>query len=306
MIQDDQLRFLYERWLLWLKDERRLSLHTHRAYGADLLKLFDFLMAHEGEAPTLLRLKTLKIADFHSWLAYLHGQHLEKTSVNRVLSSVKSFFFFLRKQGFLDQSPLTTLKGPKKPDALPKALTREDIFLLLEKTELSGQEDWIVHRDRALFTLLYGTGLRISEALSLSQGEVLPEKTFLKIYGKGRKERIVPLLDVIAKKIKDYLDLCPYASTPSSPLFYGVKGAPLSAGVAEKALRDLRRLLGLPETLTPHALRHSFATHLLEENTNLRAIQELLGHAQLSTTQRYTKVTGKRLMEVYTKTHPRA
>lgn len=299
---DESLQPLFQKWTDWLRHEKRVSDHTLKAYTTDLNQFLVFISGHVGGGVTLIVLEQLELRDFRAWLAALYQKKYARTSVARALSSIKSFFAYLHRTGAIKSLDLQSLQGPSVPKTLPKALNQTDAAYLL--AEVATGVDWVALRDEALVTLLYGTGLRISEALNLRQQD-LQNPTQLRITGKGGKQRLVPLLPVVYEAMQKYLARCPYASEPESPVFYGVKGKVLSAGVAEKNMRDLRRRLGLPESVTPHALRHSFATHLLEEGSNLRTIQELLGHASLSTTQRYTHVDQKHLMHVYKKNHPR-
>ena len=221
----------------------------------------------------------------------------------RTLSGVKNFLSWMDKQGIAHNPAIKTVRTPKMPRKLPRPLHESQAFNLLAET---GNGDWVTMRDKALFTLLYGCGLRIDEALSLDITH-LPRDGFLRVIGKGRKERQVPILPMVVDAINAYRTVCPYEEESTRPLFIGEKnGKRLNQGVAQKAMRDLRRTLALPDTATPHALRHSFATHLLQNGANLREIQELLGHASLSTTQRYTDVNAEEMMAIYRKAHPRA
>lgn len=207
--------------------------------------------------------------------------------------------------GYMHNPAVELLSSPKLPQKLPRALTEKQAFDVIEKTDLLIKDDWIAMRNRALFMLLYGAGLRINEALSLKCNN-MPDQGFLRVVGKGEKQRRVPILDIVEKALMYYVELCPYPFEKQRFLFLGARGKKLNQGVAQKALRDLRITLGLPETTTPHALRHSFATHLLKNGANLREIQELLGHASLTTTQRYTDLDNSALMNIYQKAHPRS
>ena len=221
----------------------------------------------------------------------------------RSLSGVKNFLGWLDKQGIMHNPAIKTVRTPKQPKKLPRPLSDRQAFLILDAVD--DDPSWVSLRDRGLFTMLYGCGLRIDEALSLNLAD-LPRDGFMVVRGKGRKERQVPVLDQVVQVVNRYRAACPFAETPMRPLFLGERGKRLHQGVAQKALRDMRGALGLPETATPHALRHSFATHLLQNGANLREIQELLGHASLSTTQRYTDVNAEELIKIYNAAHPRA
>lgn len=293
-----------EQWYQWLQDERRLSLNTFKAYQSDLHEFLAFLSNHVGQRIDTSILIGLHHRDFRAWLTHLHSQGKAKTSIARALSVVRTFFSFLERRNFGKNSHISNIRGPKLPHSIPRAIDAETLKSLLESAECIAKDPWIAKRNTALFTLLYGAGLRISEALSVRQDQMHQDSLMIK--GKGDKERLVPLLPIVREKIQAYLQVCPYTLEKDSQIFLGAQGKPLNIGVAERELRELRRQMGLPESITPHALRHSFATHLLEADGDLRTIQELLGHAALTTTQRYTKIDRSRLREVYQKAHPRA
>jgi len=289
-------------WQTWLKVEKNVSKHTFRAYISDISTFIGFLANHHGAAISIGMLSDAKIADFRSWLSNLAVSGATNASRARALSSVKNFMAWMDKKGIAHNAAIGTVRSPKIPRKLPRPLEEIQAFRLLDDMP---DDDWGALRDRALFTLLYGCGLRIDEALSLNI-EHLPRDGFLRVIGKGNKERQVPVLDAVIKAIEEYRDACPFPETSDRALFLGVKGKRLSQGVVQKAMRSLRKQLNLPDTATPHALRHSFATHLLQNGANLREIQELLGHASLSTTQRYTDVNFDDLKDVYRNAHPRA
>jgi integrase/recombinase XerC len=289
-------------WQSWLSGERRLSANTVTAYAQDVFAFLHFVSTHSGGVVSHSDLAALSIADFRSWLAHLAQSDHVAQSRARALSAVRNFYKFLDRRGILHNAAIGGVKSPKLPKSLPRPLTETDAARLLDESQ-NVETAWIGLRDRALFTLLYGCGLRISEALSLTRGEL--GKDMLRITGKGNKQRVVPLLPIIGTAIAAYLKACPYQIAPDMPLFIGAKGETLNPGVVQRAMRDLRRQLQLPDTATPHALRHSFATHLLAGGGDLRSIQELLGHASLSTTQRYTEIDAERLMDVYAAAHPR-
>jgi integrase/recombinase XerC len=293
-------------WRQWLGVERNCSAHTLDAYGRDLAAFLNFLSEHQGHRPGLNDLGSLTTSDFRGYLARRAGDGLTRSSTARALSSLRNFFRFLEKRGLAANAAIGAVRTPKLPRGVPKPLSVEDAKLSLDEAfSLHEKKPWQGIRDRALFTLIYGCGLRISEALGLSVCDV-PEGDAITITGKGNKDRVVPLLPIVKQRIGEYLVHCPYKLKPRDPLFVGARGQRLNPGVVQRQMREIRKSLGLPETATPHALRHSFATHLLAGGGDLRTIQELLGHASLSTTQRYTEVDAKRLIDIYKDAHPRA
>ncbi|WP_374449225.1 tyrosine recombinase XerC [Stella sp.] len=301
---EDRLGEARRAWARWLEGERRLSPHTLAAYRDDLGGFLGFLAEHLGDRPGLDDLLALKPIDFRAWLARRARDGYARTSTARALSVVRNFVRFLDRRGYGHAPALAAVRSPKLPRAIPKALSPEAAASVLDGTE-EAAEPWIAARDLALFSLLYGAGLRIGEALGLPRSAA-PLGEALSVLGKGRKERRVPVLPAVRTAVADYLRLCPWRGAPGTPLFLGARGGALQPAVAQRRMRDLRRRLGLPETATPHALRHSFATHLLAAGGDLRAIQELLGHASLSTTQRYTAVDTAQLVDAYNRAHPRA
>ncbi len=294
-------------WYEWLEKERRLSPLTLPIYQRTLAQFFMFLAEHEGETPSLEMLKNLKAPQFRAWLSHLtHEKAFSKSSIIRALAVVRSFYGFLDRRGYVHNPVLETVRAPRKPQSVPRALSQEEAKYLVGQSDTGEDRPWVGKRNIALFTLLYAAGLRIGEALRLNQGDIPGEGSLLLIQGKGNKQRMVPLLPLARKALQDYLDLCPYVKESHMPLFLGIRGKRMNVSRAEESIKDVRRSLGLPESATPHTLRHSFATHLLEENADLRTIQELLGHASLSTTQKYTKVNRKKIQSVYKAAHPRA
>jgi len=297
-------------WIEQLKTERRASPHTLAAYGRDFAAFLDFLRDHHGGLPSLATLATLQPRDFRAFLAARAAQDLAKTSQARALSVLRGFFRFLDRRGLAKNDALSVLRGPRLPRAVPKPLSVDDAEAALDATDLVQSHDappWIAARDAAILTLLYGCGLRLSEALDLTRGQApLPGQQMLTVTGKGDKQRVVPLLPTVGESVEAYLASCPYRLDPEGPLFLGQRGGQLNPRLVQKLMERLRASLGLPDTATPHALRHSFATHLLGGGGDLRSIQELLGHASLSTTQRYTEIDAAKLMAVYAKAHPRA
>lgn len=290
-------------FLTHLAHNKRASTHTVISYGHDLDHFFAFLQEHMGGKISLKTLKELEARDFRAWLASRAGDY-EASSNARALSSVKSYFRYLEKQGICKNAAIFSMRSPKIKNAVPKAVSETQAKEALQTIAVM-RDDWISKRDTALMLLLYGSGLRIGEALSLTRAQA-EKKEVIIITGKGNKQRMVPLLPIVASAIDDYLSACPVLIEADAPLFIGAQGKPLNPAIFQKTVRNMRAQLGLPDSTTPHAFRHSFATHLLNAGTDLRSIQELLGHASLSTTQRYTAVDKNRLLSAYEKAHPRA
>jgi integrase/recombinase XerC len=295
-----------EQWLSWLTHERRSSVHTVDGYLRDLKDLLRFLETYRGETPTLGTFAGADRNDFRAWMSDRAQRGIEAASTARALSAVKNFARFLAKRGLAQNGIVTGLRNPKLPRSVPKPLNAAEAEDALDAIADLHQTEWIGKRDLAVLTLLYGCGLRISEALNLTRRDAPKPGGTLRIIGKGNKTRVVPVLPVVAAAIQDYLKALPISCEPEGPLFLGAKGKRLSPRLVQLAMQKLRLQLGLPETATPHALRHSFATHLLAGGGDLRAIQELLGHASLSTTQRYTEVDAAQMLAVYNAAHPRA
>lgn len=294
-----------EGWRGWLAGERRASPHTLDGYARDLSSFCAFLRGHLGGEAGLKSLEGLTPADFRAFLAARQGEGLSRSSMARLMSTLRGFFKYLDRHDLLHNPAIGAVKAPRPPKSVPKALAADEAMEALATAGELHDEPWLAARDVALFTLLYGCGLRLGEALGMARRDV-PKGDTMIITGKGRKQRMVPVLPVVREAIAEYAALCPHALGAEGPLFVGARGARLNPGVVQRQMRRLRLLLGLPETATPHALRHSFATHLLAGGGDLRTIQELLGHASLSTTQRYTKVDAARLKGVYDQAHPRA
>ncbi len=292
----------FNQWLDWIAHGRRLSKHTVRAYQTDLSDFFSFLSDHLGAEIGIKDLGDLKLSHFHSWLAKKAGKNVSKRARARAVSSVRHFFRWLDKQGIVHNPAIQLLRSPKMDRTLPRPLSPTAADAVI--TMAADGADWVALRDYALFTLLYGGGLRIDEALSLNQKQ-LPEGEDMVVTGKGQKQRVVPILPIIRDALKTYQAACPYSLDKEAPLFYGKRGKRLNAGVAQRSMRHIRRALNLPETVTPHALRHSFATHILQNGANIREIQELLGHSSLSTTQRYTELETEDLRKIIEAAHPR-
>src|ERR1700761_775254 len=297
-------------WLSHLRAERRLSPKTLEAYARDLRQCLIFLAEHWGTRVTLARFATLEATDIRAFMAMRRADEIGSRSLMRSLAGLRSFGRFLEREGKGKVGPLTAIRAPKIAKTLPKPIHMAAAKRFADADERAGEErdPWILARDAAVMALLYGSGLRISEALGLKRREVpLPGAgDVLVVTGKGNKTRMVPVLQNVLTLIQDYVAVCPHPLPPEGPIFVGARGGPLKARIIQLTMERLRGALGLPDSATPHALRHSFATHLLSRGGDLRAIQELLGHASLSTTQIYTGIDSERLLEVYRTTHPRA
>ncbi|MEA4837971.1 MAG: tyrosine recombinase XerC [Rhodospirillaceae bacterium] len=302
---DSGLKEAIAGWRSWLADERRASAHTLDGYGRDIAAFLTFLSGHLGKEPGLADLAALTAPDFRAFLSERASEGLGRTSMARTMSSLRSLFRHLDRRGSVHNPALTAVRAPRPPRSVPKPLARNEALETLAAAGEEAAQPWIAARDAALFTLLYGCGLRLGEALALN-GQDIPENGVMTITGKGRKQRLVPVLPVVRDAVAHYRDQCPWPMDRDRPLFVGARGKRLNPGVVQRQMRHLRALLGLPDSATPHALRHSFATHLLAEGGDLRTIQELLGHASLSTTQRYTEVDSHKLIDIYRKSHPRA
>ena len=298
------------RWHAFLASERRMSPKTVEAYARDARQFLAFLAEHLGGKVTLTRLTKLAPADVRAFMASRRADGIGSRSLMRGLAGVRSFTRFLEREGMGRVSAVSAVRAPKIAKTLPKPLAVSDAKQLADVDLRAGEErePWVLARDAAVLALLYGSGLRISEALGLARKEIpAPGKgDAITVTGKGNKQRMVPVLPQVLALIADYVKLCPYDLPPDGALFVGARGGPLSPRIVQLAMARLRGALGLAETATPHALRHSFATHLLARGGDLRAIQELLGHASLSTTQIYTAIDAERLMDVYRSAHPRA
>ena len=297
-------------WLAHLSAERRVSAKTVDAYARDVRQFLVFLCRHFGRRPTLPALSRLKPLDVRAFMAARRADGVSSRSLMRMLAGVRSFARFLERSGKGKIGALAAVRTPKMAKTLPKPLAVAAAKRITETELRAGEEraPWIIARDAAVLALLYGSGLRVSEALALKRRDV-PAAVggdAITVIGKGNKPRMVPVLAQVTRLCAEYVALCPYDLPAEGPLFVGARGGPLSPRLVQLAMARLRGALGLPDSATPHALRHSFATHLLARGGDLRAIQELLGHASLSTTQMYTAVDTERLMEVYRNAHPRA
>ena len=303
-LNDHPARALAARWSDHLAHDRRRSPHTVRAYVATAHRFIDFLGRHRGEEIGRFGLLAMHAVDLRAFLAERRGEGLGAASAAREMSAVRAFLTFAAEEaGNVPQLPRT--RAPKRPRTLPRPASPADAIALAEDAGAAAANDWIGARDVAILLLLYGAGLRVGEAMGL-RAKVLPLAKAMRVLGKRNKTRIVPLVPAVKQAIDDYVALCPYPLAGDVPLFVGAKGGPLNADLVRRAVRGARMRLGLPDTLTPHALRHSFATHLLARGADLRSLQELLGHASLSSTQIYTEVDAARLLDVYRHAHPRA
>lgn len=291
-----------QRWYKYLSVEKKFSPHTLRAYTHDVSQFIRFMAQHKADHISLNMLSEVDIRDFRAWLSRQSVNGAGAATRARSLSGVKNLLTWLDKQGVVHNPTIHTVRSPKQPRKLPRPLYEGQALSLIDFLDQDG--DWVSNRNKALFTLLYGCGLRIDEALSLDIKN-LPHDGFLRVMGKGRRERQVPVINIVEQTLDAYLETCPFPQKPDRAVFMGERGKRLHQGVAQKAMRELRVTLGLPETATPHALRHSFATHLLQNGANLREIQEMLGHASLSTTQRYADMDMSAIMESYKKAFPR-
>lgn len=307
---DDGVSLQMTRWLSHLRAERRLSPKTLEAYARDVRQFLTFLAEHWGTRVTLARFAALESADVRSFMAARRGDDIGSRSLMRALAGLRSFGRFLEREGQGSVGALSSIRAPKVGKSLPKPIQMVSAKRLTDADERAGEnrDPWIWARDAAVMALLYGSGLRISEALGLKRGAVPAPGAgdVLIVKGKGNKTRMVPVLQNVLALIADYAKMCPHPLPADGPMFVGARGGPLSPRIIQLTMERLRGALGLPDSATPHALRHSFATHLLTRGGDLRAIQELLGHASLSTTQIYTGIDSERLFEVYRTAHPRA
>jgi integrase/recombinase XerC len=306
---DETVTLEMTRWLSHLRAERRLSPKTSEAYARDVRQCLTFLAEHWGKRVTLKAFAALEASDIRAFMAMRRADDIGGRSLMRALAGLRSFGRFLEREGKGKVGALSAIRAPKVGKSLPKPIQMAAAKRLTDADERAGEDrdPWIWARDAAVMALLYGSGLRISEALGLKRRDVpLPgEGDVLIVTGKGNKTRMVPVLQNVLTLIQDYAAVCPHQLTAAGPIFVGARGGPLSPRIIQLTMERLRGALGLPDSATPHALRHSFATHLLSRGGDLRAIQELLGHASLSTTQIYTGIDSERLLEVYRTAHPR-
>ncbi|MEE2526904.1 tyrosine recombinase XerC [Hyphobacterium sp. HN65] len=292
-------------WLDHLAGEKRYSEKTVESYGRDVEGFLDFQFAHRGARLSIGDLGSLRASDYRAWLASRRREGVSARSLARFLSSVRSFYRYIERRWGVDGSALGLVETPKVPRSLPKPISADAARQMIAETAAREKPDWVAARDEAVLMLLYGCGLRISEALALT-GSDLPLGEVIRVTGKGQKTRLVPVLPAVREAMARYVALCPFALDPAEAAFRAIRGGALGARAVQSLTTDLRSRLGLPASATPHALRHSFATHLLAGGGDLRTIQELLGHASLSTTQIYAAVEGEQLARVHAAAHPRA
>lgn len=303
LILSGDVKILHDSWLAELSATRRLAAKTLEAYARDFAQFAGFLTHHTAGPVTIETLRTLRPGDIRAFMAARRNKDISSRSLARALSAIKNFARYLEREGILTMDALNTVRAPKLPKTLPKPLTEGEAKTAIALTADLEDEPWVAARDSAVLALCYGAGLRIAEALSLTTNDL--SGSSLRVTGKGGKIRLVPLLSTVRAAAETYLKLCPFALNPNEPMFRGVKGGVLSPRIIQLRTAQLRGILGLPPSATPHALRHSFATHLLGAGGDLRAIQELLGHASLSTTQIYTQIDTAQLLDAYRAAHPR-
>ena len=304
---NDELASHYRAWQEYIVHEKRMALNTLEAYQRDVRQFFQHLTGYLGHPPRVGDVANLKPIDLRGFLANRRKGGAEARTLARSLSGIRSFIRYLERQGLANTAGLNATNAPKLPSTLPKPMAISQAKNVTKISQQLADEPWIGARDAACMALMYGSGLRIGEALAL-RGEQFTsrEQNTLRITGKGNKTRMVPLLDCVRLGVEEYLAICPFVIKADEVIFRGAKGGPLQPAIVQKQMRKLRGALGLPQSATPHALRHSFATHLLAGGGDLRSIQELLGHASLSTTQLYTGVDTARLLEIYDAAHPRS
>lgn len=303
-LDDHPASALAARWALYLDHDRRRSPHTVRAYVSTAHRFLAFLGLHRGAPIDIAGLLNVPAGDLRAFLAARRGEGLGASSAARELSAVRAFLTFAAEQ--TGENPvLPRTRAPKRPRTLPRPAAPDEALELADTAAEAASMPWIGARDLAILLLLYGAGLRVAEALALD-ASVMPIGATIRVTGKRNKTRIVPVVEAVRAAITDYVRQCPYALASGTPLFRGARGGPLNSDIVRRVVAKARRALGLPDTLTPHALRHSFATHLLARGADLRSLQELLGHSSLSSTQIYTKVDAARLLDVYRHAHPRA
>ncbi|PLW76402.1 tyrosine recombinase XerC [Cohaesibacter celericrescens] len=307
IIATPALRQSQQAWLQSLANERRLSQATLQAYDRDLDQFLSFLTAHMGEPADLSHFPSLRPADIRAFMAKRRKTGITSRSLARIMAGVRSFVRHLEDRGQATSAPFNAIQTPKYSKSLPKPLTMDKARMLVDPSQSLATEAWVTARDSTVLLLLYAVGLRISEALALTlKTAPFSGQDALTVTGKGGKQRRLPVLPVVQKALDHYVSLCPFELKPDEPMFRGVRGGPLSPRIVQKTVETMRGALGLPDSATPHGLRHSFATHLLANGGDLRTIQELLGHASLSTTQSYTEVEMSELMDIYQKAHPRS
>ena len=304
--QKNNISSILLEWISYLKFEKNVSENTIYSYKSDMASFFEFIGNHFGVEINISELQKITLKDIRSWMFWRKTNGYAHSSTSRSLAGIKNFFKFLYKYKNIDIKIIFSVKNPKKFHSIPKALDIQEAEFAIKNAGIFAAQEWIKLRNQALILLIYASGMRISEALSITKEQIIEvEKTkTLRIIGKGNKERIIPILDIAIQNIKSYLKMMPISLEDKDMIFRGIRGGVLNRRDASRDLLKIRRILGLPEHLTPHAFRHSFATHLLENGADLRSIQELLGHSSISTTQAYTKVNANKLLTTYKKAHP--
>ena len=300
---DEELKNIYLRWYSWMTEEKRYSPNTSSAYKKDLALFFSFSNTHFGGNLTKSHLKEIKLQDIRAWLATLKNQEYDIASYARYLAAIRNFFSYLKRFEHIDNTSAMNIKIKRRHRSLPKDLSFLDTQMVQEESFKVSKDLWSQLRDFALITLIYACGLRISEALSVTKRDLKGD--YITVTGKGNKTRSIPILATAKESIEKYLQHCPFGIEEDSPLFLGTRGKKMNVSVFQNQIRKIRTNLGLPSSVTPHAFRHSFATHLLSNGADLRSIQELLGHKNLSTTQIYTSVDSQKILDAYNKSHPR-
>jgi integrase/recombinase XerC len=299
----NELKDLCDKWLVWLESEKHYSKHTTSSYCNDLISFFKFLEVYNNSQPNIATINSITINDIRSWLAQLKNQEYTTSSTARYLASLRNFFSYLNKYENIDNKAALNVKIRKISKPLPRTVDESNTKAAIDEALMLNTDHWIRLRDYAIMMLIYGCGLRISEALSITRKNLGTD--FIVVTGKGNKSRSVPILEEVTRAIETYIEHCPFNIDNNDPIFKGKRGKNLSSSSIQKHICTIRRNLNLPEFITPHSFRHGFATHLLTNGADLRSIQELLGHKNLSTTQIYTKIDQKRVFDVYNKTHPR-
>ncbi len=299
-----KLQQTIEEWQKYLQMDKRLSELTASSYLIDMKEFFHFLCEHMGHKVDVVDLKKMNVADFRAFLVWRTQQNISRSSIARGMSTLRNFFKFCTRQNLFENPAIMAIRTGRGAKILPHPLTVDDAKRFLDAIPSVVKDSWQIKRDKALYLLLYGCGLRIAEALSLNVNDISLQSDAFIIRGKGNKERLVPLLPIVKRSLNSYLKVSAVCDSVQ-PLFVGSRGERLNPGVVQRNVRAIRRYLNLPETVTPHALRHSFATHILQGGGDLRTVQELLGHSSLSATQRYTEIDRTQLIHIYEETHPR-
>lgn len=294
-----------DEWQQYLLMDKRLSVLTASSYLFDIKDFFHFVFEHVGHKVDISDLKKMSVSDFRAFLVWRTQQNISRSSIARGMSTLRNFFKFCTRQNLFENPAIMAIRTGRGIKILPHPLTVNDAKRFLDAIPCVVKDSWQIKRDKALYMLLYGCGLRIAEALSLNVNDISLQSDAFVIRGKGNKERLVPLLPVVKRALSSYIKICSFENA-TTPLFIGSRGERLNPGVVQRNVRTIRRYLNLPDTVTPHALRHSFASHILQGGGDLRTLQELLGHSSLSATQRYTEIEREQLIQIYEESHPRA